>query len=85
MIAEFKNHKSAYSILVVVLFVFVLLFLHFWPDKNKQRSLALGMSLFYFIWGVVTHKKAGHINKKVIYEYFAVSLLVSSILILLTF
>ncbi|MBU0974910.1 hypothetical protein KKD03_04385 [Patescibacteria group bacterium] len=85
MIAEFKNHKIAYIILLIILFVFVLTFLHFWPDKSKQRIVVIAMSLFYFAWGVVVHTKSKYINSKVIFEYLAVSLLSGSILILLTF
>lgn len=85
MIREFKNHKVGYVFLTFVLFVFVLLFLQFWPDRLKQRFLALGISTFYFIWGVFVHKKAKHISKKIVYEYLAVSLLAGSILFLLTF
>ena len=85
MISEFKNHKTAYFILTTVLFVFVLLFLHLWPDRNKQRLLTLGMSSFYFVWGVLVHSKINHINKKVVFEYLAVSVLAGSIIVLLTF
>jgi len=85
MIREFKNHKIGYISLTFILFVFVLLFLQLWPDRIKQRFLALSMSIFYFIWGVLVHKKANHISKKVVFEYLAVSLLAGSILFLLTF
>ena len=85
MIAEFKSHKLGYVLLITILFLFVLAFLHFWPDREKQRYVALAMSIFYFFWGVITHKKIGRINKKVVFEYLAVSILSSSILIMLTF
>ncbi|NCS86824.1 MAG: hypothetical protein COZ34_02465 [Candidatus Pacebacteria bacterium CG_4_10_14_3_um_filter_34_15] len=85
MIAEFKSHKIAYIVLSTVLFICVLLFLHFWPDRSKQRIVAVLMSLFYFFWGIIVHKNSKHINSKVIFEYLAVSLLSGTILILLTF
>lgn len=85
MIAEFKKHKIAYVALSIILFLFVVLFLHYWPDRSKQRIVAISMSMFYFIWGIVVHSNSRHINSKVIFEYLAVSLLAGSILILLTF
>mgnify|MGYP003980114049 FL=1 len=85
MIREFKNHKTAYSVLTFVLFVFILLFLQMWPDRVKQRIVILSMSLFYFVWGVVVHRKINHISKKIIWEYLAVAFLAGSILFLLTF
>ena len=85
MITEFKNHKFAYVVLSVVLFSFVLLFLQLWPNRSNQRLLTIGMSIFYFIWGVVVHTRLNHINRKILFEYLAVSILAGSILILLTF
>lgn len=85
MIAEFKSHKIAYVVLSIVLFLFVVMFLHYWPDRSKQRLVAIGMSIFYFLWGVVVHSNSRHINSKVVLEYLAVSLLSGSILVLLTF
>lgn len=85
MITEFKSHKIAYVVLSTILFLFVVLFLHFWPDRNKQRIVAISMSLFYFFWGIFVHTNSKHINSKVIFEYLAISLLSGSILILLTF
>ncbi len=85
MIAEFKSHKIAYIVLSTVLFILVLSFLHFWPDRVKQRIVAIIMSLFYLLWGIIVHSNSNHINSKIIFEYLAVSLLSGSILILLTF
>lgn len=85
MISDFKNHKASYVLLIVVLFLFVVAFLHFWPNRVYQRFLTIGMSVFYFIWGVTVHTKLKHINNKVILEYLAVSILAGSILVLLTF
>jgi len=83
MIQEFKTHKVAYSVLAFVLFGFVLTFLHVWPDRTLQRATAVGMGVFYFIWGVVVHIKHRHINSRIILEYLAVSILAVSLLLLL--
>jgi len=85
MVSDFKSHKIAYITLVISLFLFVLMFLQVWPNRTYQRLLIIGLCLFYFIWGVVVHVKDRHINKKIILEYSAVSLLAGLILTLLTF
>lgn len=84
MIKEFKNHKSAYTVLLVFLISFSSLFLYVWPDAKKQRLLVLFMAIFYFIWGVIVHKKADHITLRITLEYFAVAVLAGSILLLMT-
>lgn len=84
MIKELKKHKIGYTVLTLILFIFALAFLHLWPDRNKQRLLTIVMGIFYFFWGIIVHIKADHINKKIVFEYLAMSLLASSILILLT-
>lgn len=85
MLSDFKQHRHAYIVLVVVLFLFVTLFMHFWPNKMYQRVVLVSMSLFYFTWGVFVHTKMKHISKIVVYEYLAIAILAGSILTLLTF
>lgn len=83
MIKEIKNHTVAYIILVAALLGFVVIFLHVWPDINMQRIVAVAMGLFYFLWGIVVHKRHNHINARVIFEYLAISVLAVSLLLLL--
>lgn len=83
MIKEVKTHKVAYLVLTLALFAFVLAFLHVWPDRTQQKIVAVGMGIFYFVWGVIVHKKHNHINSKVILEYLSVSVLAVSLLLLL--
>lgn len=83
MIKEVKTHKLAYFVLTLALFSFVISFLHAWPDRFQQRVVTIVMGIFYFIWGVVVHKKYNHINSKVILEYLAVSVLAVLLLLLL--
>jgi hypothetical protein len=85
MLKELKNHKLAYSILVVGLILGVVLFLGAWPDRNLQRITAVVMAIFYVLWGVITHFKTNHITKKVILEYLGVGLLAGLLLTLVTF
>ena len=83
MINEVKTHKLAYSILITAMITFIMLFLHFWPDRIYQRFIAILMGIFYFIWGITVHNKHKHINRQVILEYFAISVLAVSLLLLL--
>lgn len=83
MIKEIKTHKIAYSVLAILLFAFVLTFLHVWPDRSAQRIVTVAMGVVYFVWGVVVHKNFGHINSRVVLEYLAASILAVSLLLLL--
>lgn len=83
MIKEIKNHLGAYIVLSLFLVGFVVTFLHVWPDKNQQKTIAIGLGAIYFIWGVVVHKRNNHINSRVIFEYLAVSILAVCLLLLL--
>ncbi len=83
MIQEIKKHKLAYFVLAVALVVFVVTFMHLWPDRAQQKIVVITMSTFYFFWGILVHKISRHINAKVIFEYLAVSILSASLLLLL--
>lgn len=84
MFQEFRNHTLAYSILLVVLFVFILLFLGAWPNRQAQRFVALGLGLFYSAWGILTHLHADHISRKIVYEYVGIGILGSVLLLVIT-
>lgn len=81
---EILKHKLAYGILLVALFTFTLGFFAVWPDRVRQRTLIIGFSFFYFIWGLVTHVKSRKLNQQVFMEYLATSLLVGVLLFLVT-
>lgn len=83
MIREIRTHKLAYCFLAILLFAFVLTFMHVWPDRTQQKIVAIAMGVAYFIWGVAVHKNFGHINSRVVIEYFAVATLAVSLLLLL--
>lgn len=82
---EFLKHKLAYSSLLIVLFIIVLLYFAAWPNIKLQRIISIILALFYFLWGILTHLKSDRISKKVIFEYFLISLLAALILVLITF
>jgi hypothetical protein len=79
-----KKHRLAYLILFVVLAVFSYLFTRFWPNKMLQRYLAVGVGIFYFFWGLITHVRSSKITSDVIFEYLSMSMLAVLLLILIT-
>jgi len=81
---EFQRHKLAYLVLIIGIIIFILSFLGAWPNRLIQRVLILAMSVFYFLWGVLTHFKTKTITREVILEYASVSLLAIILLILIT-
>jgi len=84
MIDELKKHRLAYLVLTVGVTIFIFLFLGAWPNKLIQRMVTIGMVLFYFLWGVLTHFKTRTISKEVIYEYASVAFLAGVLLFLIT-
>ena len=84
MIGEIKKHKLAYTVLTIGVVIFVFLFMGAWPNRLIQRMVIVGMSLFYFIWGLLTHFKTKTITKMVVYEYGSVAFLAGILLLLIT-
>ena len=84
MIGEIKQHKLAYFFLLVGILAFVFGFFTVWPNRAGQRLIIAGFSLFYFLWGMVTHVKSRRLNRQTFLEYLAVSLLVGVLLLLVT-
>ncbi len=85
MIQELKQHFGAYTVLILGLLIFVTAFFFVWPDHMAQRTLSIGVGLFYFIWGITTHVKVKHLSSHVFFEYFTVAVLASFLLLMVTF
>jgi len=81
---EILKHKLAYGFLLVALLFFIIGFFSVWPNRIFQRVLAVGLSIFYFIWGLMTHVKSKKLTQYVVMEYLAMSLLVGILLFLVT-
>ena len=81
---EFKRHQFAYIILIIGIIIFILSFLGAWPNRLIQRVIVFSMSIFYFLWGILTHFKTRTITKDVVLEYGSVSLLAGILLLLIT-
>lgn len=82
---EFIHHKLAYIILVMGLLILSLVFIGVWPNRLYQRIVAVGIGVFYFAWGLVTHVHTLQLTKRVIYEYAAMAALAALLLLLVTF
>ncbi|MEN8253347.1 MAG: hypothetical protein ABFQ62_03160 [Patescibacteria group bacterium] len=81
---EFIKHKIAYIVLALGLVIIGILFFAVWPSRDWQRVVALVLTLFYFLWGVITHLKADHITRLVIMEYLGVAIMAGFLLVLIT-
>lgn len=84
MIQELRQHSRGYTILSLGILLFVLGYIHFWPNQLQQRIVALAFGIFYFFWGVLVHKNAGLVSTHIIFEYLSMGTLISALLILLT-
>lgn len=85
MISEIKKHLAAYLILFIGITVCISIFFLSWPNHAQQRMISIGLGLFYFTWGVVSHVKTRHISPHVFFEYLAVALLATFLLLMVTF
>lgn len=81
---ELNKHRLAYLSLALGLAGFVVMFLGVWPSLFWQRITIIGLAVFYFIWGVLTHVKTDHITRRVVYEYLGYSVLAGVLLIFVT-
>jgi hypothetical protein len=84
MFNELHNHRVAYLILIMILFVHVSLFFVIWPDRLGERVVALTLATSYFCWGIFAHVKAQHITRQIVREYLFASLLAGGMLFFLT-
>lgn len=85
MITELKRHLVAYTILFLGIGIFIVSFFLLWPNHVHQRMLSIGLGIFYFTWGIVSHVKTRHISPHVFFEYLAVALLATFLLLMVTF
>jgi len=70
-----------YIFLIVWLGALSLIFFQL-PDYRLFTSVALGLS--YFLWGIITHWRNKTLYWPVVLEYFAISLLATTVLIFIS-
>ena len=81
---EVLHHFMAYTVLLIGMAVFVLLMFYTYQIPHLQRTIIFGGCFFYFLWGSITHVKTKVFQRKVLYEYAAISCLAAILLVLLT-
>lgn len=85
LLLELKKHPVAYPILLLTSIVFVWLFFQVWPNRATERVLIMTYGVWYFAWGVITHRSKQTLSNEVIKEYGLVAILGAILLLLLTF
>lgn len=72
---------SDYFLLLFITGLSLILVLLANGNKQNIRFIIIGLSLIYIIWGVIHHKKEKTLNKEIIFEYIAISVLGSALVI----
>lgn len=84
MFTELKRHPFSYLLLAMLLAIHLTLFYLAWPNLWIQRTIIVSNSISYFCWGIFTHLQHHHLQKKIVREYLAISLLAGGMLLLVT-
>lgn len=78
------DHTIDYIILLVSLLTAVIsVKLFHLSDKSLSMVISF-ISIIYVVWGVFHHKKAGHIDQKIMLEYTSIAVLVNILVWLIT-
>lgn len=72
---------SDYFLLLFITGLSLILVLLVNGNKQNIRFIIIGLSFIYIIWGVIHHKKEKTLNKEIIFEYIAISVLGSALVI----
>jgi len=83
MIKELRKHWIEYLVLLLIVLVHGFLFIRFWPNKTAQQITAASLGAVYFLWGIIHHVLSGTMHRKVVLEYFFVSIFATSVLMML--
>jgi hypothetical protein len=70
------NHLADYLVLTTLLITSVLLLKIFSFYKTGVLILTVALVVSYVIWGVAHHTKAGHLDRKIMWEYLGLGTLV---------
>lgn len=73
------DYAGLLSLLLIGLFLVRLFDLH----RNSILVASIPLSLGYVLWGVLHHKKHGHIDRKILFEYLGLAILVNAIILVL--
>lgn len=72
-----------YATLIMILAGTFLLIRMSGMSQDTIIAATLPVSVGYVIWGVVHHKKHGHIDWKIMWEYLGLAILVNAIIVIL--
>lgn len=76
-----KLHIPDFLILVIILIVGATLILVFNTNRYLQQISVVGLSLAYFLWGMIHHLKSKDHHWYIFLEYFLVAALGAAILL----
>lgn len=83
----FKKHQQThtidYLVLIGVLVLAVVTVNMLRLSDISVTVTTLFLSVVYFLWGVTHHKKAGHIDQKIMLEYLSFAILVNVLVYML--
>ena len=82
---EFSKHWLGYLVLLLASGLFAFVFLEVWPDRNLERMAIIGYAIFYYLWGILTHRAKQPMTLGLIKEYGLVATLGAALLLMLTF
>lgn len=80
---ELRKHWIEYLVLVIVVLLHAFLFTRFWPNKTAQQITAASLAGVYFLWGIIHHLLSGTMHRRIVLEYFFVSIFAASVLMML--
>jgi len=72
-------HAIQYSIIVII-FLATIPLLFVYKDQSVRLALISGLSLFYFVIGILHHKEENNLTSTKVLEYFAISVLIFVVL-----
>ena len=77
------NHTLDYFILIIILSLTAIAVKFLNLTDSLLMTSTIFVSLGYIFWGITHHKKAGHIDQKILYEYVGLALLVNILIYIL--
>lgn len=83
MLKELRKHPFQYLALSLLVAVHAYTFVYFWPNKQAQEVIAASLGGTYFLWGMIHHALGKSLHRRVVLEYFFVSIFASAVLIML--
>ncbi len=81
-IAHVVRHGVEFLILALILGMGLGGLLYFQFDTASQIAVVFLMAVLYVFWGIFHHIQDGDFSDKILFEYIAISVLISTILVI---